>query len=73
MVYLESDDDLKVRPADGLLNLALIGTKVVFEITWESETQESDEYSTTISSSTSLSKDAQIKFDLSKSGPVVSE
>ena len=70
--FLESDDDLEVWPADGLLNFGLIGTKVVFGITWESKTQESNEYSTTISSSTSLLKDAHTKYDLSESGSVVS-
>ena len=59
-------------PIEGLLKQGLSSIRVDFKNTLELETQESDEYSTTIYSSTSLSKDAQTKFDIFESDPVVS-
>ena len=76
--FLESSVELEDCPTDGLLKQGLIGTKVVLETTFEFETKESNEESSSHKkiSSTPPSRDAQnelvVSLGLSESCLLVS-
>ena len=72
--FLESDVNLEDCPKDGLVKQGLIRTKVLLETTFEFDTIESDDESSShrIYSSTSLSKDAQNELVWSESCPHLS-